>query len=67
MIILTINSRFVDTASAKKAFQDFFELWKDADPSRNTRTELYGSASCEALAGIVDLDHLIETTVLPRQ
>jgi len=21
-----------DTASAKKAFQDFFELWKDADP-----------------------------------
>jgi hypothetical protein len=21
-----------DTAKAKKAFQDFFELWKDADP-----------------------------------
>ena len=21
-----------DTAKARKAFQDFFELWKDADP-----------------------------------
>jgi eukaryotic-like serine/threonine-protein kinase len=22
-----------ETAKAKKAFQDFFELWKDADPN----------------------------------
>jgi hypothetical protein len=23
-----------DTATARKAFQDFFELWKDADPDQ---------------------------------
>ena len=35
-----------DTAKARKAFQDFFELWKDADPDlpmlQQAKTEYAG-------------------------